>query len=63
MTTNTIGNDDKNLITIAEYDDASRLFRHYWTDIQNTEELVKQEVVRMLIALEAGFSHMKAIEK
>jgi hypothetical protein len=47
-----------------DYEQSSKYFRHYWSDIQETADLAKKEMINMVTALEkAGFTRTQAIQK
>lgn len=57
-------NNNIELAIPQDYEQSSKYFRSYWTDIQDTAELAKKEMVNMVTALEkAGFTRTQAIQK
>lgn len=55
---------NESLAIPQDYEQSSKYFRSYWTDIQDTAELAKKEMVNMVTALEkAGFTRTQAIQK
>lgn len=61
---NTTGNNNESLAITQDYEQSSKYFRSYWTDIQDTTELAKKEMMNMVTALEkAGFTRTQAIQK
>ena len=57
-------NNTNELTIPQDYEQSSKYFRHYWNDIQETEDLAKKEVVNMIVALEkAGYKREESIQK